>query len=129
MPGTVSEVSATLVASTTRLPVWEHRTGERRIAGLVSVNALLYQPGVDTAKPVADYVRKGGVAAEAEGRLCVCNGLVSTIGLAQIRPDGSRERPLVTAGNDVAIIASFLPPGRNSYSAAEVIQRLREPAR
>jgi CBS domain containing-hemolysin-like protein len=41
----------------TRLPVWERRTGERRIVGLVSVNALLYQAGVDPSKPVADYVR------------------------------------------------------------------------
>ncbi len=40
------------------------------------------------AEPVEDYVRKGGTSAETEGRECVCNGLVATIGLAQIRPNG-----------------------------------------
>jgi putative hemolysin len=43
--------------SATRLPVWELRAGGRRIVGLVSLDALLFQPGLDTAKPVADYVR------------------------------------------------------------------------
>jgi len=77
------------------------------------------------AEPVEDYVRKGGEAAETDGRLCVCNGLVSTIGLAQLCPDGEAELPLVTAGNEVASIADFLRPGRDSYSAAEVILRLQ----
>ena len=76
------------------------------------------------AEPVDDYVRKGGQASETEGRLCVCNGLVGTIGLAQTRPDGEMDLPLITAGNDVAHIANFLQPGRDSYSAVEVITRL-----
>jgi len=75
------------------------------------------------AEPVEDYVRKGGEACETTGRLCVCNGLMATVGLGQIRPDES-ELPLVTAGNDVAGIAEFLAPGRDSYSAAEVVRRL-----
>jgi putative hemolysin len=41
----------------TRLPVWEPLAGGRRIAGLVSIDNLLYQPGLDPSKPVADYVR------------------------------------------------------------------------
>jgi NAD(P)H-dependent flavin oxidoreductase YrpB (nitropropane dioxygenase family) len=77
------------------------------------------------AEPVEDYVRKGGKAAEAAGRLCVCNGLIATVGLPQPRTDGQVELPLVTAGNDVAMIAEFLAPGRESYSAAEVVQRLQ----
>jgi CBS domain containing-hemolysin-like protein len=40
----------------TRLPVWENRNGERRVVGLVSVDALLYQPDLDVNRPVADYV-------------------------------------------------------------------------
>ena len=77
------------------------------------------------AEPVEDYVRKGGARDETKGRLCVCNGLVATVGLAQTRSDGQTELPLVTAGNDIAIIADFLAPGRGSYSAAEVVQRLQ----
>jgi putative hemolysin len=41
----------------TRLPVWENRDGRRRIAGLVSLNALLFQANLDAAKPVAEFVR------------------------------------------------------------------------
>jgi hypothetical protein len=64
------------------------------------------------------------VEEETAGRQCVCNGLTATIGLAQIRPGGEIDLPLITAGNDVANIASFLRPGRNSYSAAEVVGSL-----
>jgi len=76
------------------------------------------------AEPAEDFVRKGGTSEETEGRQCVCNGLVSTIGLAQVRPDLTMDLPLITAGNDVAHIANYLQPGRDSYSAAEVIDRL-----
>lgn len=41
----------------TRLPVWEERDRRKRIIGLVSCNALLYQPEVDPARPVRDFVR------------------------------------------------------------------------
>mgnify|MGYP000688787101 CR=1 FL=1 len=36
-------------------------------------------------------------------------------------PGGTTEPPLVTGGNDIAHIARFIAPGRDSYSAAEVI--------
>lgn len=79
------------------------------------------------AEPAADFVRKGGAAEETTGRQCVCNGLVATIGLAQVRPDQSLDLPLLTAGNDVAHVARFLAPGKDSYSAAEVITQLLAP--
>lgn len=41
----------------TRLPVWETRDGRRRIAGLVSLNSLLFLSDVDAAKPLAEFVR------------------------------------------------------------------------
>jgi NAD(P)H-dependent flavin oxidoreductase YrpB (nitropropane dioxygenase family) len=76
------------------------------------------------AEPEEDYIRKGGTLAETKDRQCVCNGLVATIGLPQIRSEDNVELPLVTAGNEVANIASFLRPGQDSYSAAETIGRL-----
>jgi NAD(P)H-dependent flavin oxidoreductase YrpB (nitropropane dioxygenase family) len=76
------------------------------------------------AEPIDDFVRKGGCVEEAVGRKCVCNGLPSTIGHLQLRPSGNHERPLVTAGNDVATIAQFLPPGQDSYSAADVLRTI-----
>jgi NAD(P)H-dependent flavin oxidoreductase YrpB (nitropropane dioxygenase family) len=78
------------------------------------------------AEPVDDYVRKGGAPEETEGRMCLCNGLIATIGLAQMRSKDEPDLPLVTAGNDVAKIADFLRPGHDSYSAAEVVGRLLE---
>ena len=41
----------------TRLPVWETRDGRQRIVGLVALNSLLYQPGLDPNKPVGEYVK------------------------------------------------------------------------
>jgi NAD(P)H-dependent flavin oxidoreductase YrpB (nitropropane dioxygenase family) len=76
------------------------------------------------AEPVDDYVRKGGLLADTKGRVCLCNGLVATIGLPQVRPQKQADEALVTAGNEVANIADFVPPGRDTYSAAEVIRKL-----
>ena len=75
------------------------------------------------AEPVDQFVRKGGDPAETEGRLCVCNGLVSGAGFAQVRSGGD-EPPLVTAGIDFKRVAEFLPPDRDSYTAADVVSRL-----
>lgn len=76
------------------------------------------------AEPVDDYVRKGGTEADTQGRECVCHGLVATIGLAEEDANNVSTLPLVTAGNEVANIARFLQPGRDSYTAAEVVEML-----
>jgi nitronate monooxygenase len=75
------------------------------------------------AEPVEDYVRKGGEAANCEGRKCVCNGLLGTVSLAQSRK-GVIEPSLVTAGDDVRGVSRFLQPGELSYSAQDVIEAL-----
>ena len=74
-------------------------------------------------EPVGDYVRKGGLAGETKGRLCLCNGLLGTIGLGQVRANGP-EPALVTTGDDVVHLARFLPADRDSYRAADVIRWL-----
>jgi len=76
------------------------------------------------AEPVADYLRKGGDVANTVGRACVCNGLLATVGLGQIRKDKSVEPPLVTAGDDALHINRFLKPGKVTYSARDVLDRL-----
>jgi NAD(P)H-dependent flavin oxidoreductase YrpB (nitropropane dioxygenase family) len=76
------------------------------------------------AEPVDDFIRKGGTFEETQGRECVCNGLVGTIGLPQVKAENVYGLPLVTAGNEVAHVARFLQPGRDSYTAAEVIRIL-----
>ncbi|MBX3384132.1 MAG: nitronate monooxygenase [Phycisphaeraceae bacterium] len=76
------------------------------------------------AEPVEDYIRKGGNPQDTQGRMCICNGLVASIGLGQTRPDGSTELPLLTAGDEVTSIHRFLPAGQQSYAAADVVRTL-----
>jgi nitronate monooxygenase len=76
------------------------------------------------SEPVADYVRKGGDIADTVGRKCVCNGLMATIDLEQVRKDGYHELPIVTSGDDVQTVARFLKPGQTTYSAGDVIDHL-----
>jgi nitronate monooxygenase len=76
------------------------------------------------AEPLKNFLQKGGTLADIQGRKCVCNGLPATVGLGQVRPKSGAELPLVTAGDDVADIAQFLKPGRDSYSAQDVLDRL-----
>jgi len=70
-------------------------------------------------EPVADYVRKGGTIEETHGRKCVCNGLLSTVSLGQVR-SGGVEPAIVTAGAGLIEIAGLLR-GRETYSAGDVI--------
>ena len=76
------------------------------------------------SEPIEDYVRKGGERADTVGRKCVCNGLVATVGMPQLRQGDYEELALLTAGNEVAHVAQFLKPGSDSYSAADVIAQL-----
>ena len=59
------------------------------------------------AEPIADYVRKGGRAEDADGRKCLCNGLTSVIGLAQSREE-SLEPPIITSGDDLMVLGRVI---------------------
>lgn len=76
------------------------------------------------AEPIDAYVNKGGDAANTAGRKCLCNALVSNVGMPQVRKDGYVEPAFITAGDDLAGIARFLPPGQLTYSAENVIEAL-----
>ncbi len=77
-----------------------------------------------SGEPEADYLRKGGILEETLGRKCICNGLMSGIGFAQIDSEGKEEPPLLTAGNALSEISRFIQPGATSYSAHEVIRKI-----
>ncbi len=79
-----------------------------------------------SAGPQGCYVASGGKAEETVGRKCLCNALLANIGHAQIRNDGAIEPALVTVGDDLNQLARFLAPGRTTYTAAEVVNILRE---
>ena len=77
-----------------------------------------------SAEPVANYVAKGGKAEETVGKKCLCNALMANVGHAQMRKDDLEEPALVTVGDDLNTIATFLKPGRDSYGAADVVESL-----
>jgi nitronate monooxygenase len=75
------------------------------------------------AEPVLNYERKGGQTDATTGSTCLCNGLMATCGLGQVRSNGYREPPIVTSGdllNDIRLLAG----DRTSYSARDVVEYL-----
>ena len=69
-------------------------------------------------------LRKGGDAEEAEGKYWLCNGLLATIGMGQIRR-GTRVQPLVTWGEDMSFLDPLIGEAKTSYSAEDVIDFLK----
>ena len=77
------------------------------------------------AEPEAAFLKKGGKEEDIAGRKCVCNGLMSTMGLGQVLSGGSFELPLITCGDDVKNIFKFLKaPDACNYSARDVVNYL-----
>jgi len=76
-----------------------------------------------SAAPVNEYMNSGGTEEDTVGRRCLCNGLMSVIGLGQVRKDGSVEPPMITSGDYVTELAR-VAKGRVSYTAADVLEYL-----
>jgi NAD(P)H-dependent flavin oxidoreductase YrpB (nitropropane dioxygenase family) len=128
--GVLTSRSDWLEGTLSESPVREARTsvcdlGMLRSAYLTADGAVGYRC---PAEPLAAYTtHKGGRAATAEGRMCLCNALLASAGLPQRRRNGYREPPLVTAGSDFTAVADLLrdaPDDISSYSATEVIDYL-----
>ncbi len=76
------------------------------------------------AEPESLYLSKGGKPESTEGRKCLCNTLLATIGQPQVR-NRYVEPGLVTSGFDLPSIVRFLAPGAQTYRAADVIRILQ----
>ncbi|TCK62274.1 nitronate monooxygenase [Seleniivibrio woodruffii] len=76
------------------------------------------------AEPEDAYVSKGGLREETEGRKCLCNALVANIGLPTVYKNGYIEQYLVTAGETLKKVREFIKDGKESISAAEIIEIL-----
>ena len=76
------------------------------------------------SEPVASYLKKGGKEEDTVGRKCLCNGLMSNIGLGQHLKAGGDELPFVTGGDDYLNIGRFLKDGKTHYSAVDVVNYL-----
>lgn len=75
------------------------------------------------SEPVDQYLEKGGAERDTIGRRCLCNALFANIGLGQPRAGGGVEPPLLTSGDDLMSIGTFLA-GRTRYTAADVVRYL-----
>ena len=76
------------------------------------------------AEPVEAYVRKGGDASRTVDATCLCNGLMATCGLGQVRANGNVEPPIITSGDCLNEIRTLVD-GRTGYHATDVIRHLR----
>lgn len=76
------------------------------------------------AEPVNVYASKGGDPADTEGRACICNALISTVGLPQVRARRLVEPPIVTSGNDLAGMGRFIPADGTAPHAADIVAAL-----
>ena len=76
------------------------------------------------AEPVHTYVRKGGAADATVGRKCLCNALMTNVGLGQTRRDGYREQALLTLGVDLDGPAKLLATYPDGWTAAQAVAYL-----
>ena len=76
------------------------------------------------AEPVDAYLRKGGDPSETVGRVCLCNALMSAVGLGQRRLDGSVEPAISTLGADLDGARELLRRHPDGWGAADVIAYL-----
>jgi NAD(P)H-dependent flavin oxidoreductase YrpB (nitropropane dioxygenase family) len=77
------------------------------------------------SEPEDQFVSKGGKPEELPGRECLCNSLLATVGLGQVREECGVEPPLLTSGDEAANLADFLE-GRTHYAAADVVKWLMD---
>lgn len=75
-------------------------------------------------EPVTVYLSKQGKVEETAGRKCLCNALLANIGHPQTRGGKYVEKGMITSGDDLNNIPSFLPPNKTSYTAADVLAKL-----
>ena len=75
------------------------------------------------SESIKNYVKKGGKEEDSEGRQCLCNGLLSTVEMAQVRK-GKKEAPLLTAGDDFTFLDKLTDISTLNYSAADVIDMM-----
>jgi nitronate monooxygenase len=76
------------------------------------------------AGPVSDFVSKRGLQRNTEDRRCICNGLLSGVGLAQVvKQNGelAEEPAIITLGNHLDGIRRLSRQGQTTYWARDVV--------
>jgi NAD(P)H-dependent flavin oxidoreductase YrpB (nitropropane dioxygenase family) len=75
------------------------------------------------SEPHKTYLAKGGTMESTIGKKCVCNGLLATVGLGQVR-NGYSEPPIVTSGDDYSFLPHVTRGDNVDYGAVDVIEYL-----
>ena len=70
------------------------------------------------------YLRKGGDEEDLTDRKCLCNALMSNVGLGQTRADGYSEPPLITLGADLSGAKELLKAHPNGWDATQAVAYL-----
>ena len=81
------------------------------------------------AENVETYKNKGGDTAKAIGKLCLCNGLLATVGLGQIR-SGNIEEAIITLGDKAPeTVKRLVGKYGLHFTASDVVDFLRSSTR
>ncbi|MGL4649888.1 MAG: nitronate monooxygenase, partial [Caldilineaceae bacterium] len=76
------------------------------------------------AGPIAPYLERRGLERNTEDRRCLCNGLLSCVGLGQVRKvdqHWEEEPAIVTLGNHLDGIRRLSRQGQTPYHARDVV--------
>jgi len=97
----------------------------RRICDLGYLQQFVFDGNADIryrcpGEPVNAFIDKGGAEVDTIGKMCLCNGLMATVGLGQVRGNG-RELPIITAGEDFSAVMKIAGCLGREYSAKDVI--------
>ncbi len=76
------------------------------------------------SEPIPGWLAKGGSEADTIGRKCICNGLFAGVELGQVLPDGYREPPIITLGDDYLNIGRLCSADNTRFTAADVVNYL-----
>jgi len=77
------------------------------------------------AEPEKVYIQKGGKPKDTRNRKCLCNALLSNIGLSQPRENkDDMEKILVTVGDNISSIVNFITSENDTYTAEDVLKYL-----
>ncbi len=77
------------------------------------------------AEPIETYLKKGGLLEDTKGRKCLCNGLFAAVDQGQNQESGYTEMEIMTAGDEIANLKRYIPAGKTSYDAVDVLDFLR----
>jgi nitronate monooxygenase len=92
----------------------------------------LYAKGESTvgyrcgSEPEKNFLAKGGTMEGTIGKRCLCNALLATVGLGQVR-DGVPEPAIVTLGDDCSFLPHVTDGDNIDYGAVDVIEYLTGP--